>query len=270
MPTAQSLDTLREGYSWIRALESRYPGWSLASVDGFPFTLPVRPLAESKVCLVSLAGVHRKGQKHFGTHPVAVPRALKTMGFKERGDWSMRIIPGEVDPEELAVAHNHYDHSDANEDINCVFPVARLRELALDGFVGECAEQHYSLMGYVPEVDPIVRTAVQELVPLLRREAVDCALISGGCALSHQSAGLVQREIEAAGIPTVAVSVCADITYLLQVPRAAALRFPLGNPFGSSWDAATQTRVLRDALALLDTVQTPGEIMHLPYDWTKT
>ncbi|MFH1574025.1 MAG: hypothetical protein ABIG68_08575, partial [Acidobacteriota bacterium] len=99
LPTAQSLDTLREGYSWIRALESRYPGWSLASVDGFPFTLPVKPLADSKVCLVSLAGVHRKGQKHFGTHPVAVPRALKTMGFKERGDWSMRIIPGEVDPE---------------------------------------------------------------------------------------------------------------------------------------------------------------------------
>jgi hypothetical protein len=48
-----------------------------------------------------------------------------------------------------------------------------------------------------------------------------------------------------------------------------ALRFPLGNPFGSSMDASMQARVLRDALSLIETVQTPGEIVTLPYDWIK-
>jgi hypothetical protein len=90
-----------------------------------------------------------------------------------------------------------------------------------EGFIGECAQVHYSMMGYVPEVKPILQT--------------------------------VQR----------------DITYQLQAPRAVALRFPLGNPFGSSMDASMQTRILRDALAVLDSAKTPGEIVDLPYDWEK-
>jgi len=94
-------------------------------------------------------------------------------------------------------------------------------------------------------------------------------VISGGCELSHQAAALIQREIESAGIPTVGISVCQDITYQLQVPRAVALAFPLGNPFGAPMDATMQSRVLRDALSLLPNAQTPGEIVRLPYDWVK-
>ena len=92
-------------------------------------------------------------------------------------------------------------------------------------------------------------------------------VVSGGCELSHQSAGLIQRAIEAAGIPSVGVSVCPDITYRLQVPRAVALRFPLGNPFGAAMDAPMQARILKDALMLLDSVARPGEVVTLPYEW---
>ena len=66
-----------------------------------------------------------------------------------------------------------------------------------------------------------------------------------------------------------AVSLCRDITYQLQAPRAVALRFPFGNPFGSFMDAPMQARILRDALSLIDTVKSPGEIVALPYDWVK-
>jgi D-proline reductase (dithiol) PrdB len=148
--------------------------------------------------------------------------------------------------------------------------LARLIELELDGFIGECADRHYSMMGYVPEVKPILETVVQKVTPALQRSQVDAVVVSGGCELSHQSAGLIQREIEAVGIPTVAVSVCFDITNRLQVPRAVALRFPLGNPFGAPLDNATQSRILRDALSLLETARGPGEILKLPYDWIKT
>jgi D-proline reductase (dithiol) PrdB len=125
-------------------------------------------------------------------------------------------------------------------------------------------------MGYVPEIKPIIDTAVKQIIPGLRKHAIDAVVISGGCELSHQSAGLVQRQIEAAGIPTVAITVCRDITYQLQVPRAAALRFPMGNPFGSSMDSAMQSRILRDALSLLHSAQTPGEVSNLDYAWIKT
>ncbi len=265
----QSLDTLRNGYSWVRGLASRHPGWGLHPVEGFPFTLPSAALSASRISMISLAGVYRKGQKPFNVSPGVVPPPLRAMRFKDRGDWSFREIPSDTDPTELAIAHAHYDHSEADEDINCVFPLARLVELEIEGFIGECAPVQYSVMGYVPEVKPILDTVVREIIPRLLQLEVDAVVVSGGCALSHQSAALIQREVEAAGIPTVGVSVCRDITYQLQVPRAVALRFPLGNPFGSSMDAPMQSRVLRDALALIESAKTPGEIVNLPYDWIK-
>ena len=267
--STQPLETLRDGYSWIRALETRYPGWRLHPAEGFPFSLPAKKLSESRVCLISLAGIYRKGQRPFSTSPGMIPSNLRSMRFKDRGDWSFREIPLEAESVELGIAHAHYDHSEAQEDINCVFPLMRLLELEVEGFVRECADTHYSLMGYVPEVDLIAATAANEMIPLLKQRGIDAAVISGGCELSHQSAALIQREVEGAGIPTVGVTVCPDITEKLNVPRAVALRFPMGSPFGTSMDAPMQLRILRDALALIELVKAPGEIVKLPYDWIK-
>lgn len=268
--TAQSMDTLRNGYSWIHALEARYPGWHLQAVEGFPFTLPQKKLSESRTCLVSFAGVYRKGQKPFSTSPGIIPASLRAMKFRDRGDWSFREISLDAESTDLAIAHAHYDHSEADEDINCVFPLIRLVELEVEGFVGECADTHYTLMGYVPEAPLVVATAAKEIIPRLKQRGVDVAIISGGCELSHQSAALIQREIEASGIATVGISVCPDITERLQVPRAIALRFPMGSPFGASMNPSMHLRVLRDALSLIETVRTPGEVVRLPYDWIKT
>jgi D-proline reductase (dithiol) PrdB len=265
----QLLGTLREGYSWVKSIETRHRGWHLSQVDGFPFSLPAKSLAASRVCLVSLAGVYLRGQKPFVTSPGVVPSDFRAMRFRDRGDWSVREIPVDCEPSDLLIAHAHYDHTDADEDINCVFPLARLWELEVEGYIGECAPVHYSLMGYVPEVKRIVRAAIEQIIPALRTQEVDVAVVSGGCELSHQSAGLIQREIEAAGIPTVGVSVCRDITYQLQVPRAVALRFPLGNPFGAAMDTPMHSRVLKDALALIESAKAPGEVVDLPYDWIK-
>ncbi|MBN1568150.1 MAG: hypothetical protein JXA73_09900 [Acidobacteria bacterium] len=266
----QSTDTLRAGYSWIHALESRYPGWHLQPVEGFPFTLPQKKLSESSICLVGFAGVYRKGQKPFNTSPGIISASLRAMKFKDRGDNSFREISLDAESTDLAVAHAHYDLSESREDINCVFPMMRLIELEVEGFIGECAETHYSFMGYAPEADHIVAKAKADLIPLLKKNGVNAVVFSGGCELSHQSAALVQREIEASGIPTVGISVCPDITAQMKVPRAVALRFPMGSPFGASMDAAMHLRVLRDALSLIESAKVPGEVAALPYDWIKT
>jgi D-proline reductase (dithiol) PrdB len=267
---AQGVDTLREGYSWIHALETRYPGWHLQPVEGSPFASPLKKLSESKVCLVSLAGVYRRGQKPFHISPEMIPAPLRAMRFKDRGDWSFREISLDAESRDLAIAHAHYDSSEAEEDINCVFPMMRLVELEVEGYVGECADRHYALMGFVPEPNLIVATAAAEIIPRLKAQQTDVAVVCGGCELSHQSAALIQREIEAAGIPTVGISVCPDITARMLVPRAVTLRFPLGSPFGAAMDAPMQLRVLRDALSLVDAAKAPGDVIHLPYDWVKT
>jgi D-proline reductase (dithiol) PrdB len=266
----QPVDTLREGYSWIHTLESRYPGWQLQSVEGIPFTLPVKTLSDSKICLVSFAGVYCKGQKPFNTSPGIISASLRAMRFRDRGDWSFREVSLDAESSDFVIAHAHYDHTEAEEDINCIFPLMRLVELEVEGFIGQCADIHYSLMGFVPEAPLIVSTARTEILPRLREKGVDAVIISGGCELSHQSAALVQREIEASGIVTVGVTVCPDITKRLQVPRAIALRFPMGSPFGASLDTSMHMRVLRDALALIENMKTPGEVVIAPYDWTKT
>ena len=79
--------------------------------------------------------------------------------------------------------------------------------------------------------------------------------------------GLVARVIEEAGIPTVLVSTGRDLTAQVRPPRSVFVNFPMGNPFGRPGDRAQQTRILSDALRLVETAQEAGVLVDLPYDW---
>src|SRR5512136_1640039 len=98
---AQPIESLRNGYSWIHTLEMRYPGWHVHPVEELVFTSPGKKLAESRVSLISLAGVYRNGQKPFHTSPGMIPAPLRAMHFKDRGDWSFREISLEADSTDL-------------------------------------------------------------------------------------------------------------------------------------------------------------------------
>ena len=92
-----------------------------------PFTPFERDLSKATVALVTSAGVHRKDQPGFNI-------------ADELGDLTFRILGGDVKPSDLMVTHHHYDHTDADADINVVFPIEPLRELAAEGAIGEIAE----------------------------------------------------------------------------------------------------------------------------------
>jgi hypothetical protein len=51
------------------------------------------------------------------------------------------------------------------------------------------------------------------------------------------------------------------------VPRLAAIEYPLGRTFGQPGDAAGQMAVLEAVLDALENIRTPGEIIHLPFEW---
>lgn len=77
-------------------------------VDSPPAIAPVaKSLAESRVALVTSAGVHLKNQPVFDCL---------------EGDSSYRPIADGISSSELMISHTHYDHSEADQDINCVFP----------------------------------------------------------------------------------------------------------------------------------------------------
>jgi hypothetical protein len=79
--------------------------------------------------------------------------------------------------------------------------------------------------------------------------------------------GLVQREIEAAGISTITLSSIPDLTAAVSVPRLAAIEHPLGYLLGQPGDREGQTAVLRATLHALAEMEEPGRISHLPFEW---
>jgi hypothetical protein len=83
----------------------------------------------------------------------------------------------------------------------------------------------------------------------------------------HQTGGLVQREIEARGIPTISLSNNPTNTARVRPPRWAVVRFPRGSMLGEPGNRDKQTRVLRDVLEALLRIDSPGGHVELPYRW---
>jgi len=82
--------------------------------------------------------------------------------------------------------------------------------------------------------------------------------------------GLVQRVLEASGIPTVALSMIPDLTRAVGVSRLAGISYPMGRPLGRPHDADGQRAVLRSMLELLATAPGPDTYVELPFVWPES
>jgi D-proline reductase (dithiol) PrdB len=162
---------LSKVYARFPALSERY-GRRAGSFDDVPLpalTAPERPLHEARVAVVTAGGVHLSGQPSFDMR-------------NPEGDGSWRAIPHDTPRGELMITHDYYDHSAADEDVNCVLPVDRLTELARAGVIGEPAPRHVGMMGHLSgaELARLVDRSAREIVALLKRDAVDLVLAVPG------------------------------------------------------------------------------------------
>lgn len=82
--------------------------------------------------------------------------------------------------------------------------------------------------------------------------------------------GLAQRVIEAAGLPTVSISMIPDFTRATGVPRLAGIAYPMSRPLGRPGDADGQRAVLRATLGVLGSAQEPGTVLELPFEWPES
>ena len=97
-----------------------------------PVWAPVKKeLKDMTIALATAAGVHHKEQERFNL----------------AGDFTWRKITDTMPSSELMVSHGGYDNSDVNKDINCMFPIDRIHELAKEGFIKACAPVHAGFMG---------------------------------------------------------------------------------------------------------------------------
>lgn len=117
-------------------------------------------LRERRVALISTAGLHRLGDRPF-----------------QPGDGSYRVIAADTPAKELVMSHIsvNFDRTGFQQDLNVVFPLDRLRELAAEGVVGSLASLHYSFMGAFPPA--AAEPHARHLAGLLKQDKVDAALL---------------------------------------------------------------------------------------------
>lgn len=128
------------------------------------FTPVTKALKDMTVALVTAAGVHLKTDTPFNL----------------AGDTSYRMVPGTAQDDELMVSHGGYDNTDVNRDINSMFPIDRLRELAADGFIKAVAPSMYTCMGGGGDVAVFTDKTGPEIAQKLLDENVDAVVLTAG------------------------------------------------------------------------------------------
>ncbi len=133
-----------------------------------PFTPFERELAKSNIAIVTAGGVHLREQEPFNI-------------ADEMGDLTYRLIPPDTDSSGLMVTHHHYDHADADADINVVFPLDLLRELEADKVIGGLARKHIGYMGYTMQLKAMYEgTAPQIANEIDKGSRADAVILTGG------------------------------------------------------------------------------------------
>ncbi len=133
--------------------------FSSPDIPGSPWTEPLPP-SMRRVALVSSAGLRLRGDQAFS-----------------EGSADYRSIPVE-DAADVVQDHvsTSHDRAGFQEDINVVFPLQRLLEVAGDGTIGSVAKTHYSFMG---ATDPLaMESAARHLAGAMKAEGVNTVILA--------------------------------------------------------------------------------------------
>ncbi|MDA1076821.1 MAG: glycine/sarcosine/betaine reductase selenoprotein B family protein [Proteobacteria bacterium] len=91
-----------------------------------------------------------------------------------RNDHRLDAIDRDISATDFQVHDSYYDHSDADADINCIFPIDRLRELAANGEIGAVANRFWSgFMGRIYNRSKITDETGPAFADALMEDRVD-------------------------------------------------------------------------------------------------
>lgn len=157
-----------------RALTRYYKLTSVEPEGPVPWTPLARPLDRCRFGLVTTAGLYHEGHQP----PFDVERERREPTW---GDPSFRVLPTDIEQEEIGASHLHINTDDVLADVNILLPIHRFQELAAAGRIGSLAQNAYSFMGYQgfpADTDAWRDVYGPQVAEQLRADQVDCVLLT--------------------------------------------------------------------------------------------
>jgi hypothetical protein len=130
-----------------------------------PWTRMEKTLSDCTVALVSSAGIFMKGDIPFDYER---ERRQPTWG-----DPTHREIPRTAGQDDVEYSHLHIDTSFMYKDRNVSWPVDIFDDYEKEGRVGHLANTMYSIMGYIPNFNPLLKKTAPKMIAKMKEERVD-------------------------------------------------------------------------------------------------
>jgi D-proline reductase (dithiol) PrdB len=132
------------------------------SLDTTPVMLD-KPLAECRVAIVTTAGLKPNGEiELWNPNP------------------AFSVLPGDARDLQLSHFSPNFDRAGIIQDLDVVYPVDRLHELAADGVIGSVNHRHLSFMG--AQIDATFSAIIHDTGPaaaqILLDDGVDVVLLT--------------------------------------------------------------------------------------------
>jgi D-proline reductase (dithiol) PrdB len=146
-------------------INERYPGSMIEKSDFVPLAHLRKPLSEARLTLISSCGVHSNSDPPLDVcHPF--------------GNFRFRRVPSSARHGDLIIHQLKYPHDDADLDINVIFPIERLQELAAEGLLGGLTTNFFSFIGYNMDPEKFERTVAHGIADAVAmEEKADAALL---------------------------------------------------------------------------------------------
>jgi D-proline reductase (dithiol) PrdB len=139
--------------------------------ESIPWAEVKLPLSESRIALLSTAGISMKGDEPFDME-----------GERKRPTWgdpSWRKLRADATSATIEANHLHIDTGYIERDLNVALPLDRLRELVEAGEVGSMSDTHYSVMGFQgADASALENQSAPEIAQAMRADHVDLALLA--------------------------------------------------------------------------------------------
>ena len=145
----------------VSSVTTSLPPLPIAELGPPPLTRPRKRLEESRIVIVTSAGVRQKSEPAFA--PV--------------NDLTFRKLDATIPSTDLAPSHPTPVRKPAEQDINVVYPIDRLRELGDAGLIGGVTSFHISYLGTIKKLTDLVTNLAPAMVTAAKEAQADGALL---------------------------------------------------------------------------------------------